>query len=408
MEHSVYTVTRKIQTGEFEEAFQICRYVREHSNRPIDERFYYGAAVALFALGHVHQAVRWIEFYGEVSQYGPGYYFLLAYLELHKGHPEQSLLHWTHILELDPANTFADPLIDELRSAEGRLLSRSQDANFFHQFIPLQYLEDPVQWKAGQTKTQRVTQKERGRLGRWLFKNRSFWIRATFVVAAGFLVFGLVQGLLRLEPGAWITSAWETLQGVDVDLPVRPMNGTVNPADLYPAGDLPQFMYPDKAAALRDFSQARELIVQGRPNQARKLLGKLELSNASFEIKERVLQLRDAIPRTQQIPADDRISLADLHAQPYILRGAEIDLDLTRVEHIRVQERILRFYGLNSWSQKQGIRLLVLYPYGDQFDDQQAPALQSDQKTSVRAEFVEKKDQILVFYGRSLHQAGNR
>jgi hypothetical protein len=85
------------------------------------------------------------------------------------------------------------------------------------------------------------------------------------------------------------------------------------------------FYYKKPEDAISDFKKAVALIKEDKVNQARFLLGRLELSNVNFEFKERVLLLREAIPVVDWDDFKDKVSYEDYLKESYIYRDAQVE-----------------------------------------------------------------------------------
>ncbi|MCR9142757.1 MAG: hypothetical protein NXI24_10935 [bacterium] len=315
--------------GRYEEAFQKARDLREARGEGTDPGTLYAGACALFGLGHILQAEEWVEAHGARSKYRGEHLYLAAYIELHKDHHERALLYWTRIVQDDPSETFADALIDKLKRGEQRVRQELNQPGAFLRYVPLEAVDSHAGPGAAQAD---------GTAPRAEANLRRSWLRWGTRTDDGqrdsrdgywWLLAGIVLlSVLSIGFGAYLDEilgifAPDPYSAVREDLPDVPAGGAVINPEAY-ADDAPRFLYPDKAAALTEYSAAREKIASGYPNQARYLLGRLELSNASFEIKERALLLRDAIPRVGPGDFRDPLDVASVIEEPYIYRDAQI------------------------------------------------------------------------------------
>lgn len=303
--------------GRYEQAFQSARALREDRGESTPAGVLYAGACALFGLGHILQAEEWVEAHGELTKYRAEHLYLAAYIELHKGRADRALLYWTRIVQDDPSETFADELIEKLKRGEQRVKSELNQPGAFVRYVPLEPVDSKTRGSGnpvgvGDSRGRAAAQGERTRDAFW-------WLLAGIVLISVLSVgFGAyldeILGLFAPDP----------YSAVQEDLPDVPAGGSVIRPDAY-SDEAPRFIYPDKAAALAEYREAREKIGAGYPNQARYLLGRLELSNASFEIKERALLLRDAIPRVGVRDFRDPLDVASVLEEPYIYRDAQID-----------------------------------------------------------------------------------
>ncbi|MCB1317718.1 MAG: hypothetical protein KDK27_17255, partial [Leptospiraceae bacterium] len=308
------------------------------------------------------------------------YLYMHAYMELHHGRPEQALVAWTRILQIDPSETLADRLIERLRTGEQRILSDLRTPEAFADYIPLHILDDP---KGAQTRRRR-----------WWKWNDPVWKIAGLMLVIALAVFGgifvLYEPLMRLLRPDPYADAAETL-------PEPPSGGTVTPPDEF-LEEEPRFSYADRDAALAEYNRARDLIAAGKVNQARYLLGKLELSNAGFEIKNRVLFLREAIPRALPDDFRDPVSLNEILAEPYMYRGAQV-LWVGVPANFSQSEGILRFdFRLQP---EQGTRILVLYPY-EARGLQPPEDLESGREIQVLGTYLKLEDNRLTLQAESI------
>jgi len=130
-----------------------------------------------------------------------------------------------------------------------------------------------------------------------------------------------ILGTLLLIAGAFASFQYFKRGGIDLeqsDLPRPPGHSTVLPPE---AGEFPHsFSSKEEAVAL--YEEARLAIEQGRVNQARKMLGRLERSNIDFVFKERASALRQSIPLPPMADFRDSITLGEIRSDPYSYRDA--------------------------------------------------------------------------------------
>lgn len=316
--------------GRYDAAFQLARALREKYGERTPPGILYAGACALFGLGHILQAEEWVELHGTATMYRADHLYLAAYIELHKERGERALLYWTRIVQDDPSQTFADALIEKIKKGEDRVRLDLAQPGAFLRYVPLDAIDKPTKHPSKKSSLSSAPPSRRLFSGwRWLHRSGAdgegeqtrdtfWWLLAGIVLLSalsiGFGVyFNKILGLFAPDPYA---AALE-------DLPDVPGNGTVIQADAY-TEDAPRFVYPDKDAAFAEYREARVKIGDGFPNQARYLLGRLELSNASFEIKERARLLRDAIPRVRSSDFRDPLEVDSILEEPYMYRDAQV------------------------------------------------------------------------------------
>ena len=350
----------------YDEAFQAARTLRERDGEQTAPAVLYAGVCALFGLGHILQAEEWLEEHGRRSHYRAEHLYLAAYVELHKERPERALLYWTRIVQEDPAETFADSLIEKLKRGSDRVRLDLNHAGAFLRYVPLDPVERGLR-ASRRTRTQpagwftrllqRFSPAAPSTDGAVVSRDRFWWVFAGIIMLTGVSVAfaAYLDDIARVFAPDPYSAAEETLPDV-------PLNGTViSPAEY--SEDAPRFVYADKAEALQEFRTARERIAGGLPNQGRYLLGRLELSNASFEIKERARLLRDSIPRVSADQFRDPVDVRSVLEEPYIFRDAQVLWNGT-VRNLAKAEGGLRF-DLEVSGSGAGDRLpvSVLYLY---------------------------------------------
>lgn len=339
-------IAEMVRTHRYEDALRACQAIRRDAavkgsdpDKVPAEVLYYGCC-ALFGLGHIQQAGEWVDAHGEVTNYSPANLYLEAFLHLHKRSVDEALGCWTGIVQHDPSETLADVLIEKIKAEEERTLRELETLPAaFEEFVPLpwarRYTPGRSFHKPGKKSARpagdsagEADSRPRSTAGRRTNRTprrgllREIWnLPGLRPGLAGLVVLGLVAGgVAYFEPGSLVPGNWT---GVLEDrLPLTPSGGAVVlPAEL--EGEV-LFPYSDRAAVIAEYDRARELALQGLPNQARFLLGKIELSNATFEIKERALLLRDSLPYLRREHFQDALTPAQVAAQPYLLRGAQV------------------------------------------------------------------------------------
>ena len=343
-------IRKHLLAKQYDEAFQLCRQIKQDKNRATPAIILYFAAYALFGLGHVHQAEQWVEECGKATKYQVGYLYLAAYLELHSGRPEQALVHWTSILQLDPSQIFADQLIDKLRMSESSILEEIKNLHNITYYLPLK-LEDTTM------------QTTRQSLATFLHSVFTYGRRKSVMLAS---IITLVACALLLA----VVIVFFTEDGKlsNIELPLAPIHGTIlspQQYDKYP----PRFIYSSREELIEQFQKARQQIIQGEVNRARAILGRLELSNGSFEIKQRVLLLRSAIPFLSHDQFHDTVSIEQVYKEPYLYRDAQvlwqgslaalkpdtdgIEIKLSTVQTSKLVKGIIIYYAITGETKKR-------------------------------------------------------
>lgn len=356
--------------GQYERAFQLARDLREaNTARGQDTAppVLYAGACALFGLGHILQAEDWVAAHGEAVMYRAEHLYLSAYVDLHKQLPERALLAWTRIVQDDPSETFADELIDRLKRGESRVYQELRQPGAFLRYVPLDPVDPPD--PGGQTGLRRargalagneseVSAKFRQRTARSGSGRRDafWWLVAGIVLLA---IPSVAVGVYFREIVGFFGP--DAYASIEEELPDAPVRGSVVRPDDFGEGDFPRFVYDSRDAALADYRAARAKIGDGLPNEARYLLGKLELSNAGFEIKERARLLRDAIPDVPRGDFRDPLDLTSILQEPYIYRDAQIDW-IGRVRGVRRSDGGIGFEFIPDLQAEAAAGIQVLYP----------------------------------------------
>lgn len=286
--------------GNFDEAFRKARYLDERSRRPVQEILYLGS-LSLFGLGHIRQAESWIEKFNKNFEDTTAGHYLNAYLNLHLGNMDQALLHYTRILETDPSDTFADSVIERLRIGAKAIQRDFENPGSFRKYFPEFKRDDRS------SEVNAVYEKTQDRFKMMLAALTLSGMAVMFVIGYYFLPMIDMNFFDEFEK----------------NLPQPPAHGSIIPEREF-VSEKPKFLYTTGDEALTDYSNARKLIVKGFVNQAMYLLGKIELSNADFEIKERARLLRDFIPVVEPHEFADPVTIEEILKEPYIYRGAQV------------------------------------------------------------------------------------
>ncbi len=320
MREALERARRALESGSFEEAFAICQdagpavehqpsvlalLTQRSSGRPLEaERLRLGAC-ALFGLGHVHQAADWVHQYGRLRP-DAHYRYMLALLHLHAREPDQALLEWTRILGEHPSETLADRLIEKLRTGEAGFQRDLLRPGSLWEFLPEPGGGPiPAQWRFP-----------------FAIRLPPLAKRALLVLVA-LVVGGVALGWAWRSFGPQLPWPRRTdpYARLEDRLPGPPEGGTVN---LSPGAVTTGAQYQTRDEVAADLRRARALIVEGKPNRARVLLGRIEGSNASFELKERARLLRDMIPSVPRADFRDPFTRIEAQRQAGDYRGGDV------------------------------------------------------------------------------------
>lgn len=317
---------QEIKQAYYNKAFQLCRECRQITKKYMSREVLYTGACALFGLGHVHQAKQWIEEYKSSAKQDSSYLYLTAYLALHHKQPEQALLNWTTILHLDPSQSFADRLIEAVKSGEKQVLEEVTIPDHFSRYVPIAIIKNQSSHSSlGNQKLKKNQRPQKRGLSK-KFKTEAFFIVLGAFIALGGIFFGKKENrdrwFLRF-PDLLFSFLFSDGKSLEHDLPKAPRRGTLIFPEQY-KGEAPPFMYKKRSEFLADYEKARKKILSAKVNQARLILGRMELSNISFEMKERVLLLRSSIPFLERENFHDPISIKKVQSQAYFYRGAQI------------------------------------------------------------------------------------
>jgi len=309
---------RLVEEGRYEEAFRLVEDLRRQNE--VDPEVYYLGSLALFGLGHVYQAEDWVRNFGKATGFGPDYQYLEAYIQLHHRRFDQALISWTAILQADPSQTLADQLIERVKQSEDMVLEDIRIPANFREYMParrLRTVRPAFSWRP---------------LGRW-----------ALIFLSGTALLSLAFYLYRMR-----------LEEKQPEL-LPPTHITLIPPASYKKGDRPQFLYRSIDEIKADFAEIQRLQGEGRPNQVLRLLGKLELSNAGFEVKERASHLRQSV----FFPADfaDPLTVRQIQEAPFALRGARV----------RWKGSVLYAGERDFLFQAEGAQIRVFFPRSPQF-----------------------------------------
>lgn len=375
-----------VERGEYDKSFKMCK---KNLNIKDDPALYYFAALSLFGLGHIHQSEKYIEKHGLLSEYSTSYLYLCAYLELHKNHFDRSLLYWTRIVNSDPSDTFADALIEELKTSSNNIQSKISNPARFSHFVPVQYFE----LISDGPPSNNPDIKSGSRIVKASLPYKKIVLYPVLLILAATILYAINHQY-------FIIDKFIKLSGLaDDKLPEIPAAGSVTPENHF-TDDKPRFFYGDHQEVIREFKKARKLIIENKPNQARFYLGKIELSNASFEIKERALQLRESIPRSYKNNFIDTITIDQVMKEPYIYRGADVLFTGTIENTANTVENIQRMDVTIDGQESR--HFLILYDFGAQTGHKKITGLKKDVKIEIFGVFHNKKAKKAIFHASNI------
>lgn len=345
-------VRELVRKGDYAEAFRMIRQDLESRSRESsmpEKRSWslYFACVSLFGLGHIQQARKYYQQLLELSGDSVSVRYIRAYLELQSRKPDEALVTLTSILELDPSDVRCDALIEQIKEDPEALAEygrkRAGILDFFPGIAPEKRKREgedyesrqregtghasdgdhaylfrsasesaggpdysdaglsPIRFKGNRSAGKDANSASGSRLPRMVILSAAF-VLLLFAVWAGY----------HFGPGR----SEDPL--MDSDLPRPPGHSAVLPSG---AGDFAHF-YDNKDAAVQDYEEARKAIEDGRVNQARKILGRLERSNIDFVFKERALSLRQSIGLPDMGDFRDSITLGEIENDPFSYRDA--------------------------------------------------------------------------------------
>ena len=324
---------RLVEAGAYDQAYQLCeRLYKQNEAKTSPEALYYGC-LALFGLGHIHQAEDWVAIQGAASEFNTRFLYLEAYLHLHGRNFEKALLNWTRILQLDPSETLADKLIEKLKGGESAVFREIRDPEAFRLFVPGAGKSVPARQnrsqRSGVGRDAKVgapsetadpgASGEAGRASEGKSKGTDIFRR--------FVVFLILMAILGVGLGIIFPRFFGTVPGGSAafdpqKLPEAPAGGAIIAPEQF--DETPRFIYISADDVVRDYKRARRLLTEGMVNQAGYLIGKIELSNAGFEFKERARFLREFIPEISRENFRDPVSVTDVFNEPYLYRGAQV------------------------------------------------------------------------------------
>ena len=327
LENKLILAKQRLTSSNFEEAFQICQEIHQRSKIFKPDVVLYIGTCALFGLGHVHQAEQWMREHDKKAKHNTNYLYLTAFLSLHHNQPAQALLDWTSILQLDPSQTFADRLIARIKNSEKEVLDEISIPNYFKRYIPLEILADDL---ASSSKSDTyssassyITSNKFKFIASLFFSQYSKKTRNILFLGIGALIlFLLLLFSMDFSLLAPISSFFKN-RNLSITLAQAPSDGAILAPEQY-TGELPPIIYGSRREAIAKYISARNKIIKGEINQARLILGHLELSNVNFEFKERVLLLRASIPLLAWDDFKDSLKLSDIQQSPYLYRDAQI------------------------------------------------------------------------------------
>lgn len=331
-----------IRERRFDQAFSMVEKLSGESREKTPAEAFFLGALSLFGLGHVRQAENWVQQYFLIKGEDVASLYLKAYLSLHMKNFSDALLCWTRIVEMAPSRVEPDRLIHRLKSGEQDVFRDIQRPDRVLDYIPVFTifeldgtssekgrpdserkkirLQPPGTKKSGPGGDHRPVSVQKTGIHKYgkflLFPLAAIFIGAIAgisTLASGFVDFLDGEGALEIP---FLSSAGS-------NLPPDPTDGFVHSRDEY-GSDRPEFFYSSKEDVLEDFRQAREMILDRQVNGARRLLGKIELSNAGFRLKERAALLRDFIPVLKKLETSNNVLPADFLKETYMLRGAQV------------------------------------------------------------------------------------
>ncbi len=355
-------IEKYLKQKQFGEAFQICQSLREKYKNTTPEEILYAGACTLFALGHVRQAEEWVKAQKAQKAHGrivkhpsPYYLYLTAYLSLQRGQPEQALLDWTSILDMDPGQTFADKLIDRLKQGEKSIMEDIQDGYFFYRYIPINFSE-----RLGDKNflSKKNTSKPTGTPvfslstvllhKSWPYRFFYHFISLLFDKKIIFLFLFIVIVLFFWGREWGMVPFFINKQ--ELSLPKAPGQVYLTSPEKY-GKEAPLFLFKMPREVIDIYEKARSQILRGKVNQARLLLRRIELGNINFEAKERALLLHASIPLVSLKDFHDYVKVEDVIKNPYLYKGSQI-LWTGRLRSIKPNHNGVGLeleFGKNNW-----------------------------------------------------------
>ena len=313
--NKIYSISRILEKEAYEEAFQLCQECTFWERRRYHLEILYMQSYALLGLGHVHQAKKWLQKFSKKEKNTPYYLYLEAYLALHRKEAFIALENWTRILEMAPSQTFADRLIKKIQKGEQNIYREVDQNIVVSHYLPL-------------------VQTEKSKKKILDFSVKKYALTLSFL----FALFILLKFTFFLDFSIPFQSFFADNS---LKLPPLPSQGSLISLDKY-SEDKPRYIYKERSEFSRDYERALTLVRREKVNQARFLLGKLELSNISFKLKERVLLLRSFIPFIKRKEFKDNVDIEELAQSSYMYRGAQVDWKL-KLEAIRPQKKYIQW-----------------------------------------------------------------
>ena len=320
-------IWEKISNQEYHKAFRLCQNIRKKRNLATNSEILYAGCCSLFGMGHIHQAEEWVKEYGETVKYAPSWLYLEAYRELHQGHTEKALLYWTDILQKDPSQTFADALIVRLKEDESKIHKDLKNPSSFRSYVPYSFLEDKL--KPIRRNRRKLYPPYLNLAKNTVKKKREPWLRFFYgllflsllgIISSLSLIFR--SNLSSFHPTLLLSKLLDGTKNKDI-FPEIPFSGDIIPKEDY-QNEIPRFLYSSKKELMEDYLRAKLLAREGKVNQARYLLGRIEISNANFQVKERILIFRSLLPMIPFYKFHDPVDPHQLYQEPYLYRGAQI------------------------------------------------------------------------------------
>jgi tetratricopeptide (TPR) repeat protein len=351
-------VRQLIREAHYGEAFRAIRQDLESAQvNAVDSQkriwSLYFACISLFGLGHIQQARRYFEELLRIAGDSVSARYVRAYLELQSRRPEDALVTLTSILELDPSDTRCDALIEQLKEHPEDFADYSRKRAGILDFFPGiapdgspgagegrqnresrgAYDDDSIHRSMGShgagsrgarggsspaaNGLEGIRFKSAADGGEFAEPRQSFWsggVARKAVQYGAFLLVMLSIGGLALF--YFQRSDYSRL--AESNLPRPPGHSSVLPPE---AGEF-VYTFSSKEDAVALYEQARLAVEEGRVNQARRMLGRLERSNVDFVFKERARTLRQSIPLPTMKDFRDSITIAEIRSDPYSYRDA--------------------------------------------------------------------------------------
>ena len=257
--------------------------------------------------------------YGKISNEDPFYFYLKAYLEIHYKQLDQALLSWTIILQKDPSQILADQLIERLKQNENQILADINYPENFKYYVPLKNYPFEILDNLKSEKEKNISNDKIEKI-KLLISNFFFNKKLIIIIFFIFLIFLFYLNFKTIKFKYYtIFNKPDKL----LDLPFAPQSGGVIPINKI-KGESPKYIFENLDELTHNFNVARNLIQAKKTNLARVILTKIELSNASFEFKERAKLLFNAIPYIELNNFEDNVKIGNVYEQPILYRGAQV------------------------------------------------------------------------------------